>query len=209
MPTLPEALLLLALDPRKGLVHSGAFLAIDHGLRAAALAELRSRGVVRTRGGEIARTDRPLAGTGSRTLDTVATALPDRGTVDERLDDLRVALPAIRDGLTVELREAGVLRGTAFSPTPNVLPGITAYELVDAALVPGLHAQLAAAVRTGEAISPRDGTLVALVVACNLDRIVFPGHIRADARKIADFVAQKDSLVKAARAAIQRAEGNE
>lgn len=209
MPTLPEALLLLALDPRKGLVYSGAFLAVDHGLRAACLAELRSRGVVRTRGGEIARTDRPLAPTGSRTLDAIAGALGDRGTVEERMDDLRAALPGIREGLLTELRERGVLREAPLSPSTSVLPGITAHVPADPDAHAALRAELAAAVAQGDAIPPREGTLVGLIVACNLDPVVFPKEQRAEARRVADFVAQRDSVVRAARGAIQRAEGNE
>jgi hypothetical protein len=46
---LPEALLLFALHDAKGTVHSVAFLAIDHALRAAVLCELKLRGHVQTR----------------------------------------------------------------------------------------------------------------------------------------------------------------
>jgi hypothetical protein len=111
---LPPALLLLALDDSRGVLHPAASLAIGRALRAAALIELRLLGVVQSRPGQIRCIAAPPA-TGSALLDRVAahvTALPSPAPIQDWLAAIEAAFPAMTRSVAGELADAGVLEAT-------------------------------------------------------------------------------------------------
>lgn len=209
MLTLPEALMLLALHDAKGTVHSAAFLALDPALRAATLAELRLRGHLQTRAtGEIRRKTGATAGPPNRLVDEALAALPRGeapGSVADWLGVLEKAMPDVRDRCMSSLTDAGVLEVAELERAnlPDAVTYLPARPEVEAQVLQ----QLLAGVESGPSVTPRIGTLLALTVACHLEAVVFDKGTRAAARSLADWVAERDAVVRAVREQISRIEG--
>ena len=217
-PALPESLLLVALDDRKGTVHPAAFGAIDHGLRGAVLAELRFRGGARTHGGSIRRQEPSEAerarlraggeGEASAVLSACWAAVehaPSPAPVASWLATLEQGVPFLRRDLGAELGMRGVL--AAPDPAQAALPGRGVLPLADVRAEAGVLRVLRDQVRNPGGLDPRLGTLIALVEACGLLDVAFAEAERTSARAIALRVAEKDSIVPAVREAIARSQG--
>lgn len=204
--SLPEALLLFALHDERGTVHPSAFIAIDHGLRAAVLAELRLRGFVQTRRDGHATRD-PHAGAPSDALLADACALLD-GEEDEEGDvgAWIKALGGLRDlrmRLARGLSDRGVLRAEGRHRT--MLPDQLTFPLQDPSVEAAQIARLRDALTQGELLTPRDGTLIGMVVACHLEPWVF-GEQTTAARQRARWVADRDAIVRVLGVLVQQAE---
>lgn len=210
MLNLPEALLLFGLHDDKGSIHAAAFAAMDHGLRGAVLAELRLKGQLQTRrdgatrwAPDRTRPRHPILARCSRALD----AAPSPGPVDAWLDTLREQVPALRHELLDHLVDRGVL--TAQEHTTPVLADQIRHPLADSSAEASLVQQLNDALGRGEQISPRMGRLVALTVACHLERVVFGVAVRDDARARCQWVSERDAICGAVVRAVALAEGVE
>lgn len=215
--TLPEALLLFALHDAKGTVHKVAFLAIDHGLRAALLAELKLRGHVQARlpgalqttpsEGEIRHhprpSDPPTMPILRDALSALATA-PSPAPPRAWLQRISEVMPDLRERLTAVLEQRGIL-----GKVDRERAGLTdevAHPLADGAVEAWQRAATLAALGRGDEIHPRDGVLVALTVACHLQHVVF-GERAEEAEARAAWVAEREVIVAAAQRAIAEAEG--
>lgn len=210
MVLLPEALLLLALDDEKGTVFPAAFLALDHALRGALLAELRLEGVVQTKkGGAIRRAPTAPSIGGDPLLDRawqVVSALPNPGNVNDWLAAFERSFQGIRNDILASLDARGVLAPTD-TDRGGVLPGSTAHLLKDR----GVALEVTQMIRQAAAADPvpaRGGTLVALVDSVHLLDRLFPKDERAAARRVAAFVAERDSIVQGVSDLVRRTEGD-
>lgn len=207
--TLPEALLLFALHDAKGTVHSVAFLAIDHALRAAVLAELKLRGHVQTRlPSEIRHHPRPPEAPTLPILRDALAALataPSPGPVKAWSLRLAAVMPDLRERLTALLEHRGIL-----AKIDRERAGLTdevAFPLTDAGVEDDLKKALLGGLDAGPDIAPREGVLLALTVACHLHPLVVGGERSDAAEDRAGWVSDRDAIVAAATRAISEAEG--
>jgi hypothetical protein len=205
---LPEALLLFALHDDKGTVVSSAFLALDHTLRGAILAELRLRGLVQTRVDDVLRLhpDAPAIPLEPLLSDAlmILRGLPGEVPVADALLALERGLPDLRGAISTELARRGILGESTVErmglpddvthPQADEQPERTVRE----AVWRGVEEE-------GDAISPRLGTLVGLTVAAHLEEEVFADTRAALDR--ADWVAERDAVLRAVRDAVERVEG--
>lgn len=204
--TLPEALLLLALHDDKGTVHAAAFLALDHGLRAAVLAELKLRGHLQVRSdGQVRWPPRPPPPPTAPVLAAAWRALqgaPSPGPIEDwlgRLEALRDLRERVAEGLTAR----GVL---ARGGSEKMGLEVATHAMTDDALEREVREAVGDGLDAADAVAPRVGVLIALTVACHLEAVVFGERAEeADAR--AAWVADRDAVVRAAVGAIARAEG--
>ena len=207
--TLPEALLLFALHDAKGTVHSVAFLAIDHALRAAVLSELKLRGHVQTRlPSEIRHHPRPPEAPSLPILRDALAALasaPSPGPVKAWSLRLAAVMPDLRERLTVLLEHRGILG--KIDRERSGLTDEVAFPLTDTGAEEALKRSLSDGLEAGTDISPRDGVLLALTVACHLHPMVVGGEKAEDAEGRAGWVSDRDAIVSAAMRAIAEAEG--
>ncbi len=206
--SLPEALLLFALHDDRGTVHSVAFMAIEHGLRGAVLAELRLRGYLSTnsRGQIRHRPDAPGAPSHpviQRALATLHPA-PADDNVASWLDALAIGVPTLRDDLTEVLKRRNIL--SVVDRSVMGLPTAETHPAAEMDTEVALAAELRASLADGDDIKPRQGTLLALVVACHLEAVVL-GASAADGVLRADWVAERDAVVRRVRDHVSQAEG--
>ena len=162
MLSLPDTLLLFALHDDKGTVHPSAFLALDHALRGAALAELRLRGCLKTwRDGTL-----ELCGaeTGDPFFDGVSfllhRSLPTQPSVLDALATLETGLPELRRGVIRRLEAADIL--ISADRERVLLPGSRNHPMTDGRLEEAAREALQRSIYEGGDISPRLGTLLAL-----------------------------------------------
>jgi hypothetical protein len=209
MMSLPEILMLFALHDSKGTVHPAAFLAIDHGLRGACLCELRLRKVVQTRkNGGVRRHPDKFKPIGRPLLDRVMEALAEAdspGKVEDWLGVLKEKMPNIRAEVTEGLKARGILGETDKGRV--LLPGSVTHPMQDHTAETEMLEKIRTGVRDGEQIQPRTGTLISLVGACNLINVLFDKEDRGAARKMADWVSERDAISRAVREAVAKAEG--
>ncbi|MEM6926855.1 MAG: GPP34 family phosphoprotein [Myxococcota bacterium] len=203
--SLPESLLLFALHDERGTVHPSAFIAIDHGLRAAVLAELRLQGFLQTkRDGQARRhpeaPDRPAEALLAEGWTTLADQPP--GPTEAWVKGL-TALSDLRMRIARGLADRGVLRAEGRLRT--MLPDQLTFPLDDASVEAELVEGLRHALTLGERVPPRDGTLIGLTVACHLEPWVF-GERVDEAVALARWVTDRDAIVRALVAVVQQAE---
>lgn len=205
-PSLPEALLLFALHDERGTVHPSAFIAIDHGLRAAVLAELRLQGFIQTKRDGQARRHPDAPDTVADPLLAEAwglvQALDEPGPAEAWLKAL-TAVPDLRLRLARGLADRGTLRAEGRHRT--MLPDQMTFPLDDPSVEHALVTQLGDALSQGERVTPRDGTLLGLTVACHLEPWVF-GDRADEARQRAAWVTERDAIVRALGSVVQQAE---
>lgn len=207
--TLPESLLLFALHDAKGTVHSVAFLAIDHALRAAVLSELKLRGHVQARlPSEVRHHPRPPEPPSLPILRDALSALqsaPSPGPVKAWALRLAAVMPDLRERLTALLEHRGIL-----GKTDRERAGLRdeiAFPMTDAGAEDALKQRLASALDAGADVTPRDGVLLALTVACHLHPLVLGDTRAEEAEERAAWVSDRDAIVAAALRAIAEAEG--
>ena len=203
---LPEALLLFALHPDRGTVLPSAYLAIDVVLRGAVLAELKLTGHVQARlDGRVRLNPTPHEVPQHPALRDAMDVLAHRpdATIREWYGLLADRLPTLRDAAARVLRRRGVLRvedrQRSHLPQQQTLPA------ADPAVREDLILLLRAALDEGEEIQPRDGMLVALVVAARLEQTVF-GELADVARERARWVCERDVIVRNATGMVAEAE---
>jgi hypothetical protein len=204
--TVPETLLLFALHDDKGTVHSVAYLALDHALRAAVLAELKLRGHVQVRtAGDIRRNpqppDRPKLPFLCDALDVLASAR-NPAPVSVWLEALAKGLPDLRSRVLAVLERRGIL--THLERAGAVASGV-AWPMTEGSAEAAARDELLASLDDPE-VSPRLGLVTALTVACHLDAVVF-GARQGDADARAQWVGERDAIVRTVIEEIARAEG--
>ena len=207
MPTLPEALLLFALHDQKGTVQPSAFLALDHALRGAVLSELKLRGFVQVRANGDLRPHpkpppappEPFLATAWAVIAQVSAARP----CVEVLSTLQRAGGDVRASVRSYLSASGVL--TESRVDRMGLPSDVVHPMADGTHEAALREQVAAGLAAGDAVSPRIGALIALAVAAHLEDELFGDVAAAKAR--ADWVAERDAVVRAVQDAVARVEG--
>ena len=210
MLTLPEHLLLIALHDSRGTVHPAAFLALDIGLRAAILSELRLQGRLQTSAsGHMRRNPDGCEPTGfpvlDRALDVLA-AQPQPGPTKDWLLALESGLPEVRAALTEMLASRGIL-GQADKERIG-LPGSITHPMLDETAEMDMKQRLADAVDGDpNETSPRLGALIALAASCNLVYAAFEPAQRDVALARADWVAKRDAISRALREVVAQTEG--
>jgi len=205
---LPEALLLFALHDDKGTVVSSAFLALDHALRGAILAELRLRGFVQTRSDDVLRLHPDPPADPQEPVLAAALAIlrgaPDEVPVADALLALERGLPDLRDAISASLAQQGILGESTVERMG--LPDDVTHPMTDREQEARLLDLVRGGLNDGDAISPRVGTLVGLTVAAHLEEEVF-SDAAASAKERADWVAGQDAVLRAVRDAVERVEG--
>ncbi len=208
MLPLPEALLLFALHDDKGTVVSSAFLALDHTLRGAILAELRLRGFVQTRSDGMLRVHPnapadPLEPVLDRAFQLLTADGGEQSAADALLA-LERGLPELRELISTELARRGILGESTLERMG--LPDDVVHPMADDRHEANLRQAVKEGVEgAGDTISPRLGTLVGLTVAAHLEGDVFDDIAAAKAR--AEWVAERDAVLRAVREAVERVEG--
>jgi hypothetical protein len=208
MLPIAEALLLFALHDDKGTVAASAFMALDTTLRGGLLAELRLRGFVQTHvSGELRPHPNPPRPPAEPVLAAawgVLSANADARPVADALTELERGIPDLRDALTAQLALRGIL-GEATIERMG-LPDDVVYPMADESHEANLRAMVDHAVRVdGTQVSPRIGTLIGLAVAAHLEADLFSDVDAAMA--LADWVAERDGVLRAVREAVERVEG--
>lgn len=210
MLTLPEHLLLIALHDDKGTVHPAAFLALDTCLRAAVLAELRLQGRVQTStSGEVRRVDARWQPTGFPVEDAAMEVLadcPSPGPLETWMKALEEPLEDVRAAEVALLERRGILERTDVGH--GLLGDSVVHPMRNETAEYAMRDRMKAVVH-GEArdTPPRVGTLIALADVCNLLGAAFELDDRGEALNRAQWVEERDAIVRAAREAVGRAEG--
>jgi golgi phosphoprotein 3 len=208
MLTLPEALLLFALHDRKGTIHPPAFLAIDHGLRGASLAELRLRGFLQTKKGGMIRRRPTDTSPGVSFLDDVLGVIdtqPSPSRIDVWLRAIQASIPFLRRHLIERLESAHILGATAKERV--LLPNSSLYPMRDESAEALMVVAIRTGIAKGHAISPRTGTLLSLAAACNLLDVILEPSERPEGHRLAEWVAERDGISASVREAVERSEG--
>jgi hypothetical protein len=199
--TLPEELMLFALRDDRGTVHSAAFLALDPALRGAILAELKLQGHIQVRqSGELRRVQgtppkNPLVLDGYHAL----LGAPAPSTAERWFAILGEQLVGLRSRVVAVLERRGIL--VAAPKQERDFAWMSDQKLEHAA-----QQRLLAALDAHDSLPPRDGILIALVVACHLDGVVF-GPRAQEARTRAAWVSERDAVVRAVSSLVAEIEG--
>jgi len=204
--SLPEALLLFALHDERGTVHPSAFIAIDHGLRAALVAELRLHGFIQTkRDGQTRRhpdapdaPSDPLLAESWDLLSSRTDPSPCEGWVKAL-----AGIADVRMRLARGLADRGVLRAEDRHRT--MLPNQLTFPLEDPSVEAGQIEGARRALVLGDRLPPREGTLIGLTVTCHLEPWIF-GDVAGEARSRAKWVSERDAIVRALQIVVQQAE---
>jgi len=209
MLSIPEALLLFALHDDKGTVQPAAFLALDHALRGALLCELRCRGYLQTKvTGEVRITPSPPPPPPESILSTALAAV---GELDlpapagDALDAVQRALPDLRDDLVGALADRGILSEAHVERMG--LPDDVVHPMANAAAEARARGRLREALTLDDDVQPRWGSLLALCAAAHLESDLFPADHLEQVSARADWVAERDAIVRAVRAAVELVEG--
>lgn len=208
MLPLPEALLLFALHDDTGTVVSSAFLALDHTLRGAILAELRLRGLIQTRADGMMRLHPSPPETRLEPLLARSLALlraeDAELSVADALTVLERGLPDLRELISTELARRGILGESTISRMG--LPDDVAHPSENHEPEAALRRATSEAIDSDrDAITPRLGTLIGLTVAAHLEEELFEDVDKA--KGLADWVAEQDAVLRASREAVERVEG--
>ncbi|MFI0261353.1 GPP34 family phosphoprotein [Streptomyces sp. NPDC017056] len=201
-PTLPEELLLLALDPERGkpLCESSY---LRYALAGAALAELEWAGRVgEGRGGRIT-VHNPLP-LGDPVLDGALAALPDptkggQGDGGKARRWVRSAGRGVDELCRQRLEERGAIRRESRRAL-----GLFRYERLTAGpvdLAGPAHARFKSALATGFA-DPCDRTFAALVAAIRLDRRLALGRDRRSVHRELKRLGREEWIARAVRSAV-------
>ncbi|MCA9491444.1 MAG: GPP34 family phosphoprotein [Myxococcales bacterium] len=198
--------MLFALHDAKGTIHHAAFVAIDHGLRGALIAELKLRGYVQTRSDGTARLhpSAPRPPTTPLLRDGLAALAPSPAPVTDWLDRLALVMPDLRVRTVALLEGRGLLRQEDRDRVGLV--DAHAFPMVDGSAERACRRETLEALDAGDEITPRDGALVGLTVACHLEQEVLGGRA-ADGVARATWVGERDAVVRATVRAIAIAEG--
>lgn len=207
MLPMAEALLLFALHDEKGTVVSSAFLALDHALRGALLAELRLRGYVQSRTDDLVRVHpsppgppaEPVLAEAWQVVSTQTEPMP----VGDVLAALERSMPEVRDALVADLARRGILAEAIVERMG--LPDDVVHPMSDQRHEKDLRRTLILGLLSGDRVTPRVGTLIGLVVATHLEDDLFDDPQAARVR--ADWVSERDAVLRGVRTAVERVEG--
>ncbi|GLW51152.1 hypothetical protein Stsp02_68130 [Streptomyces sp. NBRC 14336] len=168
--TLPEELLLLALDPATGTTAQPQSL--DLGLAGAQLVELALAGRIAPDGDRIAVVvPRP---TGDPTLDCALELLRRRGAPVRAVHWIGGPRLGLRQTYLSHLERCGMV-----AAVPGQMCGVlptTRYQATDTAISREIRARLDNAIRTGVPPDPRTAALAALAHAVGLGKHLYPGN---------------------------------
>ncbi|MFF4368646.1 GPP34 family phosphoprotein [Streptomyces sp. NPDC001594] len=168
--TIPEELLLLALDPATGTTAQPQSL--DLGLAGAQLVELALAGRIAPDGDRIAVVmPRP---TGDPTLDSALELLRRRGSPVRAVHWIGGPRLGLRQIYLAHLERCGMVHAVA-GQMCGVLP-TTRYQATDTAISREIRARLDSAIRTGVPPDPRTAALAALAHAVGLGKHLYPGN---------------------------------
>lgn len=198
--------MLFALHDAKGTIHHAAFVAIDHGLRGALIAELKLRGYVQTRADGTARLHPapPPPPTTPLLRDGLAALAPSPAPVADWLDRLAQVMPDLRVRTVALLEGRGLLRHEDRDRAG--LAEAHSFPMVDGSAERASRRETLDALDAGDEIDPRAGMLVGLTVACHLEQEVL-GARAADGVARAAWVEERDAIVRATVRAVAIAEG--
>ncbi|MFI6562777.1 GPP34 family phosphoprotein [Streptomyces sp. NPDC050534] len=168
--TIPEELLLLALDPTTGTTAQPQSL--DLGLAGAQLVELALAGRIAPDGDRIAVVaPRP---TGDPTLDCALELLRRRGAPVRAVNWIGGPRLGLRQTYLSHLERCGMVHAVA-GQMCGVLP-TTRYQATDTEISREIRARLDSAIRTGVPPDPRTAALAALAHAVGLGKHLYPGN---------------------------------
>jgi hypothetical protein len=168
--TLPEELLLLALDPTTGTTAQPQSL--DLGLAGAQLVELALAGRIAPDGDRIAVVaPRP---TGDPTLDCALELLRRRGAPVRAVNWIGGPRLGLRQTYLSHLERCGMVHAVA-GQMCGVLP-TTRYQATDTEISREIRSRLDSAIRTGVPPDPRTAALAALAHAVGLGKHLYPGN---------------------------------
>jgi hypothetical protein len=168
--TLPEELLLLALDPTTGTTAQPQSL--DIGLAGAQLVELALAGRIAPDGDRIAVVmPRP---TGDPTLDSALELLRRRGSPVRAVHWIGGPRLGLRQIYLSHLERCGMVHAVA-GQMCGVLP-TTRYQATETAISREIKSRLDSAIRTGVPPDPRTAALAALAHAVGLGKHLYPGN---------------------------------
>ncbi|MFD6437836.1 GPP34 family phosphoprotein [Streptomyces venezuelae] len=168
--TIPEELLLLALDPTTGTTAQPQSL--DLGLAGAQLVELALAGRIAPDGDRIAVVmPRP---TGDPTLDSALELLRRRGSPVRAVHWIGGPRLGLRQTYLSHLERCGMVHAVA-GQMCGVLP-TTRYQATDTAISREIRSRLDSAIRTGVPPDPRTAALAALAHAVGLGKHLYPGN---------------------------------
>ncbi|GAU67444.1 hypothetical protein SSP35_05_00110 [Streptomyces sp. NBRC 110611] len=168
--TIPEELLLLALDPATGTTAQPQSL--DLGLAGAQLVELALAGRIAPDGDRIAVVmARP---TGDPTLDSALELLRRRGSPVRAVHWIGGPRLGLRQTYLTHLERCGMVHAVA-GQMCGVLP-TTRYQATETAISREIRARLDNAIRTGVPPDPRTAALAALAHAVGLGKHLYPGN---------------------------------
>ena len=168
--TIPEELLLLALDPATGTTAQPQSL--DLGLAGAQLVELALAGRIAPDGDRIAVVlPRP---TGDPTLDSALELLRRRGSPVWAVHWIGGPRLGLRQTYLTHLERCGMVHAVS-SQMCGVLP-TTRYQATETTISREIRTRLDAAIRTGVPPDPRTAALAALAHAVGLGKHLYPGN---------------------------------
>ncbi|MDX3076084.1 GPP34 family phosphoprotein [Streptomyces sp. NPDC088354] len=168
--TLPEELLLLALDPATGTTAQPQSL--DLGLAGAQLVELALAGRIAPDGDRIAVVHpRP---TGDPTLDSALELLRRRGSPVRAVHWIGGPRLGLRQTYLAHLERCGMVHAVP-GQMCGVLP-TTRYQATDSEVSREIRARLDSAIRTGVPPDPRTAALAAIAHAVGLGKHLYPGN---------------------------------
>ncbi len=168
--SIPEELLLLALDPATGTTAQPQSL--DLGLAGAQLVELAMAGRIAPDGDRIAVVvARP---TGDPTLDCALELLRRRGAPVRAVNWIGGPRLGLRQTYLSHLERCGMVHAVA-GQMCGVLP-TTRYQATDTEISREIRARLDTAIRTGVPPDPRTAALAALAHAVGLGKHLYPGN---------------------------------
>src|SRR6185312_17287644 len=168
--TIPEELLLLALDPTTGTTAQPQSL--DLGLAGAQLVELALAGRIAPDGDRIAVVHpRP---TGDPTLDSALELLRRRGSPVRAVHWIGGPRLGLRQTYLTHLERCGMVHAVA-GQMCGVLP-TTRYQATETAISREIKARLDSAIRTGVPPDPRTAALAAIAHAVGLGKHLYPGN---------------------------------
>ena len=203
----PRSTVLFALHPERGTLSTAAYLSIDMGLRAAALAELKLTGHIQARSNGQVRVNPALQQSPHHpalrdVLDLLRREMP-QATVRQWYELLEAHLPDLKDPVAAVLRRRGIVAAVGRSRAP--LPERPTFPTIDPSAREDQILLLKAAVDDGDDIQPRYGMLVGLVSVCRLVPVVF-GERAAAVEARAQWVFERDVILAMAAAMVEASE---